>query len=230
MRLALTPLSIDFDSKTGPIDPSEWMKSQISCRYWSWEKVMVNGVVVTNPEENLWDKTNKAWCFKCSVRSYGNASWVNKSIDVPKSNLNHKHHVYYLMHLSFNVMPAGRGRGGGGRACGGDLIVFVTPGDRAFDWSCCPRGGGDIWIFLRPTWRYLTADSDEKDWDRNICFPLPRFTHAPDGLERPGNHGGQREQAKAEWISQFCLQISFVLASFGSIEPLNILWYQSKRK
>ena len=37
------------------------------------------------------------------------------------------------MHLSFNVMPAGRGRGGGGRACGGDLIVFVTPGDRAFD-------------------------------------------------------------------------------------------------
>ena len=60
MRLALTPLSIDFDSKTGPIDPSEWMKSQISYRYWSWEKVMVNGVVVTNPEENLWDKTNKA--------------------------------------------------------------------------------------------------------------------------------------------------------------------------
>ena len=37
------------------------------------------------------------------------------------------------MHLSFNVMPAGRGRGGGGRAWGGDLIVFVTPGDRAFD-------------------------------------------------------------------------------------------------
>ena len=36
---------------------------------------------------------------------------------------------------------------------------------RAFDWSCSPRGG-DIWIFLRPTWRYLTADSDEKDWDR----------------------------------------------------------------
>ena len=53
MRLTLTPLSIDLDSKTGPIDPSEWMKSQISCRYRSWEKVMVNGVVVTNPEENL---------------------------------------------------------------------------------------------------------------------------------------------------------------------------------
>ena len=36
---------------------------------------------------------------------------------------------------------------------------------RAFDWSCSPRGG-DIWIFLRLTWRYLTAYSDEKDWDR----------------------------------------------------------------
>ena len=38
------------------------------------------------------------------------------------------------MHLSFNVMPAGRGRGGGGgRAWGGDLTVFVSPGDRAFN-------------------------------------------------------------------------------------------------
>ena len=26
--------------------------------------------------------------------------------------------------------------------------------------------GGDIWIFLLPTWRYLTADLDEKDWVR----------------------------------------------------------------
>ena len=64
----------------------------------------------------------------------------------------------------------------------------------------------------------------------NICFPLPRFTHAPYGLERSRNHGGQREQAKAGWISLFCLQISFVLACFWSIEPLKILWYQSKRK
>ena len=69
---------------------------------------------------------------------------------------------------------------------------FCWPWDRAFDWSCSPRGG-DIWIFLRPTWRYLTADSDEKDWDRTYvslfpqlvltCFPLPRFTYAPYGLE-----------------------------------------------
>ena len=37
----------------------------------------------------------------------------------------------------------------------------------------------------------------------NISFPLPHFTHAPYGLERSGNHGGQREKAKAEWISLF---------------------------
>ena len=61
-------------------------------------------------------------------------------------------------------------------------------------------------------------------------FPLPLFTHAPYALERYGNHGGQREQAKAEWISLFCLQILFVLACFWSIEPLKILWYQSKGK
>lgn len=53
MRLTLTLLSIDFDSQTGPIDPSEWIKYQISCRYRSWEKVLDNGVVVTNPAENL---------------------------------------------------------------------------------------------------------------------------------------------------------------------------------
>ena len=60
----------------------------------------------------------------------------------------------------------------------------------------------------------------------NISFPLPRFTHVRYGLERSGNHGGQREQANAEWISLFCLQILFVLACFCSVEPLKILWYQ----
>ena len=56
----------------------------------------------------------------------------------------------------------------------------------------------------------------------NICFPLPRFTHAPYGLERSGNHGGQRTQAKAEWISLFSIQILFVLACF---DQLNLLRY-----
>ena len=56
---------------------------------------------------------------------------------------------------------------------GSDCLCW--PWGRAFDWSCSPRGG-DIWIFLRPTWRYLTADSDEKDWDRtyvSLTFFVP---------------------------------------------------------
>ena len=57
-----------------------------------------------------------------------------------------------LMHLSM----VGMGRG---------FDCVCWPWVRALDWSCSPRGG-DVWIFLRPTWRYLTVDSDEKDWDR----------------------------------------------------------------
>ena len=124
------------------------------------------------------------------------------------------------------------GGGGGERqGMGWGFDCLCWPWGKAFDRSWSPRGG-DIWTFLRPTWRYLTADSDEKAWNRTYvsCFPLPRFTHAPYGLKRSGSHGGQWEQAKAEWISLFCLQISFVLACFWSIEPLKILWYQSKRK
>ena len=59
--------------------------------------------------------------------------------------------VVGVMHLSM------------GMGWGFDCLCW--PWGRAFHWSCSPRGG-DIWIFLRPTWRYLTADSDEKDWDR----------------------------------------------------------------
>ena len=107
-------------------------------------------------------------------------------------------------------MPEGGGCFWQGMGWGFDCLCW--PWDRAFDWSCSPRGG-DIWIFPRLTWKYLTADSDEKDWDRT-CFLLPCFTHAPYSLERSGNHGGQWEQAKARWISLFRLQISFVLAYF----------------
>ena len=62
----------------------------------------------------------------------------------------------------------------------------------------------------------------------NICFLLPHFTHARYSLQRSGNHGGHQEQAKAEWILLFCLQILFVLACFWSTEPCKILCYQSK--
>ena len=63
--------------------------------------------------------------------------------------------------------------GGGGEVGGGlpgaghgvGIWLSLLAWGRAFDWSCSPSGG-NIWIFLRLTWRYLTADSDEKDWDR----------------------------------------------------------------
>ena len=70
----------------------------------------------------------------------------------------------------------------------------------------------------------------KKPETQHICFPLPCFSHAPYGQERSENHGGQREQVKAGWIPLSCLQILFVLACFWSIEPHEILWYQSKRK
>ena len=54
------------------------------------------------------------------------------------------------------------GGGGGGRAWGGDLIVLVGP--RVGHLTDLVLPGEEIFdIFLRPTWRYLTADSDEKD-------------------------------------------------------------------
>ena len=62
-----------------------------------------------------------------------------------------------------NISPAG----GGGRGMGWGFDCLCWPWSRAFDWSCSPRGG-DIGIFLPPTWRYLTADLDEKDWDRTF--------------------------------------------------------------
>ena len=65
-----------------------------------------------------------------------------------------------------NVKPAG---GRQGIAWGFDRLCW--PWGRVFDWSCSPRGG-DIWIFLRPTWRFLTADSDEKDLDRTYVSRL----------------------------------------------------------
>ena len=87
----------------------------------------------------------------------------------------------------------------------------------------CP-GVGHLTDLVLPGGGYLNLSSPDveifdcrlgrKRLRPNICFPLPRFTHAPYGLERSGNHGGQREQAKAGWISLFCLQISFVLACF----------------
>ena len=53
-------------------------------------------------------------------------------------------------------------------------------------------------------------------------FPASTFHACAARSGKSGNDGGQREQAKAEWISLFCLQISFVLACF---DQLNLLIY-----
>ena len=66
------------------------------------------------------------------------------------------------LYAPINVMPVA---GGGRQGMRWGFHCLCWPSGRAFDWSCSPRGG-DIWIFLRQTWRYLAANSDENDWDR----------------------------------------------------------------
>ena len=72
----------------------------------------------------------------------------------------------------------GGGGGVGGQGIGWGFDCLCCPWGWRFDLSCSP-GGGDIWIFLRPTWRYLTADSHEKDWDpTNVSrFHASRMRH-----------------------------------------------------
>ena len=98
-------------------------------------------------------------------------------------------------------MLAGRG----GRAWGGDLIDVVGPGVGHLADLVLPGEG----IFESFFARRGDSRLGRKRLRPNISFPLPRFTHAPYGLERSGNHGGPREQVKTEWISLFCLQISY---------------------
>ena len=97
-------------------------------------------------------------------------SWTKKYQQA--RNATDKTHAWH--NAPINVMPAGGGRQG----MGWGFDCLCCPWGRAFDWSCSP-GGRDIWIFLRPTWRYLTADSDEKDWDRTYVsrFHASRMRH-----------------------------------------------------
>ena len=70
-----------------------------------------------------------------------------------------------LYYAPINVMAAG----GGGVGMGWGFDCRCWPWGRAFDWFCSPKEG-DIWIFLRPRWRHLTADSDEKTESEHM-FP-----------------------------------------------------------
>ena len=56
----------------------------------------------------------------------------------------------------YGISPAG-GRGAAAAELGHGVGIWL---------SLLALGVGHIWIFLRLTWRYLTADSDKKDWDR----------------------------------------------------------------
>ena len=129
------------------------------------------------------------------------------------------------------LMPGGQPEAGGRQGMGWGVDCLCWIWGRAF--NICLILFSQVWGYLNlslPDVEIFDCRLGRKRLRPNICFPLPRFTHAPYGLKRSGSHGGQWEQAKAEWISLFCLQISFVLACFWSIEPLKILWYQSKRK
>ena len=104
----------------------------------------------------------------------------------------------------------GGGVGGkGGQGMGGDLIVFVGPGVVHLTYLLLP---GEGYLNLSsPGMEIFDCRLGRKRLRPNT---LPCFTHVPYGVERSGDHEGQREQAKAGWISLFCLQISFVLACF----------------
>ena len=76
----------------------------------------------------------------------------------------HRHEKH---NAPINIMPAGGG-GRGGAELGHGVGIWL---------SLSALGVGHIWIFLRLTWRYLTADSDKKDWDRKYvsCFHASRM-------------------------------------------------------
>ena len=87
-------------------------------------------------------------------------------------------------------------RGGGrGRDEGGDLnlIVFVVPGVGHLTYLVLPgEGRGRGYLNLSsPDVEIFDCRLGRKRLRPNICFPLPRFTHAPYGLKRSGSHGGQ---------------------------------------
>ena len=80
-----------------------------------------------------------------------------------------------------NVKPTGKGRGER-QGVGWGFDCLCWPWGRAFDQSYSP-GGGDIWIFLRPTWDRRGDGFDcrlgKKRLRPNICFPTSTL-HARD--------------------------------------------------
>ena len=123
-----------------------------------------------------------------------------------------------FLNAPINVKPAEEGGGGGGgegRACGGDLIVFVGPGvGHLLDLVLQGEGIFQSFLVRCGDIRLLTRTKE------TVTEHVSRF-HASHmrltvwkDLEIMEASAGQREQTKGEWISLFCLKSLFVLACF----------------
>ena len=121
-----------------------------------------------------------------------------------------------IRNAPINVKPEG-----GGQGIGWGFDCLCCPRGRAFDWSCSP-GGGDIWIFLRPTWRYLTADSHEKDWDRTCVsrFYASRTRHTV----WKDQEVMEANESKRRLSGLHCFVFKFRLFE-GVFDQLNLLIY-----
>ena len=117
-------------------------------------------------------------------------------------------------HPVMDLSMSCRRGGGGGRAWSGDLIVVVGPGVWHLTDLVLPREGmfetsPDVEIFDYRLGRRLRP---------NICFlnifPASTLHTCAVRSGKIWKSWSQGEQAKAEWISLFCLQISFVWACF----------------
>ena len=104
-----------------------------------------------------------------------------------------------VMQLSMQCRRA-RQRMGWGFDC------LCWPWGRAFDWSCSPMGR-DIWIFLRPTWRYLTAD-----WETEHMFPTSTL-HACAVLSGKIWKSWRPTRTSESWVDFTVLSSNFVCFS-----------------
>ena len=108
-----------------------------------------------------------------------------------------------------NVKPVG---GRQGMGWGFDCLFW--PWVRAFDRSCSP-GGGDIWIFLRPTWErcgIFDCRLGRKRLRLNIWFPTSTL-HTPNGTVRKDLEIMEANENKTK------------VSGFRCIDQLNLLRY-----
>ena len=129
------------------------------------------------------------------------------------------------MHLSMSC-----GGGGGGGAWGGDLTVFVGPGVWHLTDLVVAGVGGGCLDLSSPNVKIFDCRLGRKRLILKIMFPASTL-HACASWSGKIWKSLRPTGTSESWVDfTVCLQISLVLACFWSIEPLKILWYQSKRK